>query len=91
MLEVTDLTHAYGRGSGAHLAVDGIGLKAGKGELVSIVGPSGCGKSTVLRCIAGLLRPARGRITVNGPWCTARRRTGWPWCSRTTPGPCIRG
>ena len=54
MLEVTDLTHAYGRGSGAHLAVDGIGLKAGKGELVSIVGPSGCGKSTVLRCIAGL-------------------------------------
>jgi NitT/TauT family transport system ATP-binding protein len=66
VLEVTDLTHAYVRGSGAHLAVDGISLKAGKGELVSIVGPSGCGKSTVLRCIAGLLHPARGTIMVNG-------------------------
>jgi len=66
VLEVTDLTHAYGRGSGGHLAVDRISLKAGQGELVSIVGPSGCGKSTVLRCIAGLLHPTRGTITVNG-------------------------
>jgi NitT/TauT family transport system ATP-binding protein len=65
VLEVTDLTHAYGRGSREHLAVDGISLRAGQGELVSIVGPSGCGKSTVLRCIAGLLLPARGTITVN--------------------------
>jgi ABC-type glutathione transport system ATPase component len=50
----------YGPGGGGHLAVDGISLKADQGELVSIVGPSGCGKSTVLRCIAGLLPPARG-------------------------------
>jgi NitT/TauT family transport system ATP-binding protein len=66
VLEVTDLTHEYGQGSSGHLAVDGIGLKAERGELVSIVGPSGCGKSTVLRCIAGLLEPASGTITVNG-------------------------
>jgi len=66
VLEVTDLTHSYGRGSAAHMAIDGISLKAAQGELVSIVGPSGCGKSTVLRCIAGLQRPARGTITVNG-------------------------
>jgi len=66
VLEVTDLTHSYGRGSAAHMAIDGISLKAAQGELVSIVGPSGCGKSTVLRCIAGLQRPARGAITVNG-------------------------
>jgi len=66
MLEVTNLTHAYGRGSGTHLAIDQVSLKAAKGELVAIVGPSGCGKSTVLRCIAGLLQPTRGTITVNG-------------------------
>jgi NitT/TauT family transport system ATP-binding protein len=66
VLEVTDLTHSYGRGGNAHLAIDGINLKATKGEVVSIVGPSGCGKSTLLRCIAGLLQPARGTITVNG-------------------------
>jgi NitT/TauT family transport system ATP-binding protein len=66
VLEVTELTHTYGRGGGAHLAIDGISLKAAKGELVTIVGPSGCGKSTVLRCIAGLLPPTRGTVTVNG-------------------------
>lgn len=35
-------------------------------EFVSIVGPSGCGKSTLLSLIAGLLRPSRGSITVDG-------------------------
>ena len=66
MLDVTDLTHAYGRGAGSHLAVDGVSLKAARGEIVCIVGPSGCGKSTVLRCIAGLERPASGTIIVDG-------------------------
>ena len=66
VLEITDLGHSYGRGGGTHLAVDGISLKAEKGEIVSIVGASGCGKSTVLRCIAGLQRPTRGTIRVNG-------------------------
>jgi NitT/TauT family transport system ATP-binding protein len=66
VLDITDLSHSYGRGGGAHLAVDGITLKAARGEIVSIVGASGCGKSTVLRCIAGLQRPTRGTIRVNG-------------------------
>lgn len=33
------------------------------GELLALVGPSGSGKSTLLRAIAGLYRPAQGRIT----------------------------
>jgi NitT/TauT family transport system ATP-binding protein len=66
MLEVTELTYAYGQGGDRQLAVEGVSLKAATGELISIVGPSGCGKSTLLRCIAGLLRPAGGTITVNG-------------------------
>jgi NitT/TauT family transport system ATP-binding protein len=66
VLEITELSHSYGRGGGAHLAIDGISLKAASGEIVSIVGPSGCGKSTVLRCVAGLLRPSGGTIMVNG-------------------------
>jgi molybdate transport system ATP-binding protein len=36
------------------------------GEMLALVGPSGAGKSTVLRCIAGLHTPARGRVTVDG-------------------------
>ena len=35
-------------------------------ETLALVGPSGAGKSSVLRAIAGLLRPERGRITL-GP------------------------
>ncbi|MBA2294194.1 MAG: ABC transporter ATP-binding protein [Actinobacteria bacterium] len=35
-------------------------------ETLALVGPSGAGKSTVLRALAGLLRPARGRIVLDG-------------------------
>ena len=73
MLEVADLRHSYGRGDGAHLALDGVGLKAADGELVSVVGPSGCGKSTLLRAIAGLVTPTAGTIVLNG-----ERVTGIP-------------
>lgn len=43
------------------------------GELLTLVGPSGSGKTTVLRTIAGLVRPQRGRITCQGEcWFDAR-------------------
>jgi molybdate transport system ATP-binding protein len=36
------------------------------GEMVALVGPSGSGKTTILHCIAGLYRPASGKITCRG-------------------------
>jgi NitT/TauT family transport system ATP-binding protein len=63
MLEITDLTHAFG---GGHPALGDISLTVGEGELVSIVGPSGCGKSTLLRCVAGLIRPTGGSVVLHG-------------------------
>ncbi|MEU3164326.1 ABC transporter ATP-binding protein [Streptosporangium sp. NPDC006930] len=66
MLEITNLSHTYGSGPGAHNALGGINLKVAQGELVCVVGPSGCGKSTLLRSIAGLLRPSGGQVTLNG-------------------------
>jgi molybdate transport system ATP-binding protein len=41
-------------------------LACGAGEVLALVGPSGSGKSTILRCIAGLHAPARGRIECRG-------------------------
>jgi NitT/TauT family transport system ATP-binding protein len=63
VLEVENLTHAYGD---APPVVSGIDLQVKTGELVSIVGPSGCGKSTLLRCIAGLQVPSAGRVLLDG-------------------------
>ncbi len=41
-------------------------FSCGKGELLAIIGPSGAGKTTLLRCIAGLHRPAGGRVACGG-------------------------
>jgi thiamine transport system ATP-binding protein len=51
---------------GERLAVDGVSLTVGDGELLSLLGPSGSGKNTLLRLIAGLERPADGRILLDG-------------------------
>jgi len=48
------------------VVLDNIALSVGKGEFVSLLGPSGCGKTTLLRILAGLLAPDRGRITLGG-------------------------
>jgi NitT/TauT family transport system ATP-binding protein len=66
MLEVRGLTHRYGTGPGAHVAVEGLSFTVAQDELACIVGPSGCGKSTLLRCIAGLIRPSDGEISLHG-------------------------
>jgi NitT/TauT family transport system ATP-binding protein len=42
--------------------IDELSLTVRPGEILVLTGPSGCGKSTVLRALAGLLPPDRGRI-----------------------------
>jgi thiamine transport system ATP-binding protein len=51
---------------GETVALDGLDLSVGDGEIVVLLGPSGCGKSTLLRAIAGLQPLDAGRIHVNG-------------------------
>jgi len=51
---------------GASVAVDGLSLEIGAGELVSLVGGSGCGKTTTLRVIAGFERPDAGEVRFDG-------------------------
>jgi multiple sugar transport system ATP-binding protein len=47
-------------------AVADLDLQVADGEFCVLRGPSGCGKSTVLRLIAGLERPTRGTIRIDG-------------------------
>lgn len=63
-IEVHDLVFGY-PGAAAPV-LNGFDLTVEAGEIVALVGPSGCGKSTVLRLLAGLERPRRGRISIGG-------------------------
>ena len=51
---------------GEFLALDTVDLAVPQGQFVAIVGPSGCGKSSLLLVVQGLLRPASGRVLLNG-------------------------
>jgi ABC-type sugar transport system ATPase subunit len=41
-------------------------FEAADGEFLSLLGPSGCGKTTLLRLIAGLIKPDKGSILIDG-------------------------
>jgi ABC-2 type transport system ATP-binding protein len=62
MIEFEGVTRRYGR----TLAVDGLTLKLGRGELFSLLGPNGAGKTTTIRMLVGLLRPDQGAIRICG-------------------------
>jgi len=47
-------------------AVDNVSFEVENGRFFSILGPSGCGKTTLLRMIAGLTEPTKGRIEIRG-------------------------
>ncbi|WP_030532345.1 ABC transporter ATP-binding protein [Prauserella rugosa] len=66
MLEVSGLTHQYGQGERAHVAVQDLTFSIEAGQLACIVGPSGCGKSTLLRCISGLIEATGGSVRLHG-------------------------
>ncbi|TLZ55717.1 MAG: ABC transporter ATP-binding protein [Methanobacteriota archaeon] len=61
-----DLIKVYRTGKAEVIALRGLDLRIGDGEIVAIRGPSGCGKTTFLNILGGIDRPTAGRIEVNG-------------------------
>lgn len=63
MLKLENLIKKYGTGD---LALNGVNLELGRGEIIALIGPSGAGKSTLIRCVNRLVEPTSGRILVGG-------------------------
>ena len=62
MLELTDVHAVYGRSHVLH----GVSLRAGEGEIVSLLGRNGAGKSTTLKAIVGVVEVTAGEIRFEG-------------------------
>src|SRR5438128_2817800 len=65
LIQLTDVSKIY-NGGAPRIALDAVSLQVDVGEFTAIMGPSGSGKSTLLNLIAGLDRPSRGRVVVDG-------------------------
>jgi len=56
----------FTRRFGDIVAVDGLDLTVGRGEIVGLVGRNGAGKTTTMRAVMGILAPDEGSITWDG-------------------------
>jgi NitT/TauT family transport system ATP-binding protein len=70
-LSKTFYQHRLGQST---LVLEEIDLRIATREFVAVVGPSGCGKTTLLRIVAGLIPPSRGRVLVDGRQVSAPGR-----------------
>jgi ABC-type multidrug transport system fused ATPase/permease subunit len=79
---------------GERHVLDRIDLIIPAGQFLAVVGRSGGGKTTLLRLIAGLDRPSRGKVAVGGVPVAGLQRNRLPDCRETsdssfrTPGSC---
>ncbi|MCA9906965.1 MAG: ABC transporter ATP-binding protein, partial [Anaerolineae bacterium] len=62
VIEASGLTKRYGRA----LAVDGLDLTIGAGEVFGLLGPNGSGKTTTILMLLGLTEPTGGSVRVLG-------------------------
>ena len=63
-VQVRGVIHLYQQDGPDIVALRGIDLDIGAGEMVALLGPSGMGKSTLMQLMAGVMRPSAGHIRV---------------------------
>ncbi len=68
-ISIKDMSVSYNKGK--TFALKNLSLEVKDGEFCVFLGPSGCGKSTAMHCIAGLLHPDQGELSINGELVTA--------------------
>lgn len=66
MVRVENLTKSFVRNNKNFDAVRNVSLNITKGEFVAVIGHSGSGKTTLFNMLAGLIRPASGKIFIDG-------------------------
>jgi putative ABC transport system ATP-binding protein len=65
VVRVEHLSKHFGQGSTRVDALRDINMEVFPGQVVGLMGPSGSGKTTLLHCIACILEPSSGRITLD--------------------------
>lgn len=66
MIKINSLSYIYNRKTAYEIsALEDLSLTIDRGSIVGIIGPSGSGKSCLLRCVAGVLTPVSGKITID--------------------------
>ena len=66
IIKIENLYKVYPIGKEKVIALAGLNLQIQKGEICCILGTSGSGKSTLLNQLAGLEKPSKGRVLING-------------------------
>ena len=64
VIRFEDVTYAYPNTE--RTVIDGVSFEIKKGSEVGIIGTTGAGKSTIVDILLGLLKPIRGKVTVDG-------------------------
>lgn len=60
------------------LAVQGVSMKADRGDIVALLGPNGAGKSTILKMVSGIGRSERGEVTRGDIYYEGEKVTNFP-------------
>jgi len=81
LLEIRDVALRFG----GIVALDGVSFTIEEGQILGLIGPNGAGKTTLFNCVSRLYSPNRGEILLDGPRCSAGRRTASPRSASAVP------
>jgi putative ABC transport system ATP-binding protein len=75
LVEIRDVHKIYKRDSFDVPVLNGVSVSVPRGDFLALMGPSGSGKTTLLNLIAGIDRPTRGQVIVDGKEISAYNET----------------